>query len=108
VDLRATNLRLIASKQLATLQLAAGIGWDRYTGGADVELRGDAGPLVELELRESRTMAFVNAGLDLAAVSIVGEAGYQGGRDQELTTEFEDYDTTDGQFFAGVGLRVGF
>ena len=108
IGLRATNLRLIASKQLAALQLAAGIGWDRYTGDADVELSSGPDPLVVLQLRESRTMAFVNAGLELAALSIVGEAGHQGGRDQELTTDFEDFDTTDGKLFAGVGLRVGF
>ena len=108
VDLQATNLRLVASKQLAALQLAAGIGWDRYTGDADVQLRGASEPAASLGLEESRTLAFINAGLDLAAVSLVGEAGYQSGRDQELATEFADYDTTDGKFFAGFGLRLDF
>jgi hypothetical protein len=108
VDLRATNLRVVASKQLAAFQLAAGLGWDRYTGDADVRLREGPDAPIEIELEESRTLAFVNAGLDLAAVSIVGEAGYQGGRDQGLSTDFEDYDTTSGKFFAGLGLRLGF
>jgi hypothetical protein len=108
VDLQATNLRLVASKQLAALQLAAGVGWDRYTGDAEIQLRSGPDPLVAIELRQSRTLAFINAGLDLAAISIIGEAGYQGGRDQELSTEFEDYDTTDGTFFAGLGLRLSF
>lgn len=108
VDLEATNLRLVASKQFATLQLAAGVGWDRYTGEADVVLRGEPGQAIAVELKESRTLAFVNVGLDLAAVSLVGEAGYQGGRDQELSTDFENYDTTSGKFFAGLGLRLGF
>jgi hypothetical protein len=108
VDLRATNVRLVAGKQLAAFQLAAGLGWDRYTGDADVRLRESPDLPIEIELKESRTLAFVNAGIDLAAVSIVGEAGYQGGRDQELSTDFEDYDTTSGKFFAGLGLRLGF
>ena len=108
VDLQATNLRLVASKQLAAFQLAAGLGWDRYTGDADVQLRERPDTPIEVELKESRTLAFVNVGVDLAAVSIVGEAGYQGGRDQELSTDFEDYDTTSGKFFAGLGLRLGF
>ena len=108
VDLQATNLRLVASKQLAAFQLAAGIGWDRYTGDADVQLRGASQPSVSLDLEESRTLAFINAGLDLTAVSLVGEAGYQSGRDQELSTEFADYDTTGGKFFAGFGLRLDF
>lgn len=108
VDLRATNLRLVASKQLAALQLAAGVGWDRYTGDAEIRLRDGPDPIVDLELRESRTLAFINAGVDLATVSLVGEAGYQSGRDQELSTEFEDSDITDGKFFAGLGLRLNF
>jgi hypothetical protein len=108
VDLQATNLRLVASKQFAALQLAAGIGWDRYTGDAEIQLRDQPGTALEVALKESRTLAFLNAGLDLAAVSIVGEAGYQSGRDQELSTDFEDFDTKSGEFFAGLGLRVGF
>lgn len=108
VDLEATNLRLVASKQLAALQLAAGIGWDRYTGDARVQLRGATEPSVGVALKESRTLAFLNVGLDLAAASLVGEAGYQSGRDEELSTDFEDYDTTDGKFFAGLGLRLSF
>ena len=30
------------------------------------------------------------------------------GKDQNLSTDFEDFDTTTGKFFAGLGLRVGF
>jgi hypothetical protein len=106
VDLQATNLRLVASKQFAALQLAAGIGWDRYTGDAEIRLRDQPGAALELGLKESRTLAFLNAGLDLAAFSIVGEAGYQSGRDQELSTDFEGFESKSGQFFAGLGLRL--
>ena len=108
LDLDVTNLRLVAGKQLAAFQLAAGIGWDRYTGDAEIRLRGSADAAVSVELKQSRTLAFINAGVDLAAVSVIGEAGYQSGRDQELSTNFEDYDTTDGKFFAGLGLRLSF
>ena len=61
-----------------------------------------------MHLKESRTLAFLSAGLDLAALAVVGEAGYQSGRDQELSTDFEGFDTTSGKFFAGLGLRVDF
>ena len=107
VDLQATNLRLIASKQFAALQVAGGVGWDRYTGDAEVRLREQPGTGLGMELKESRAMAFLNAGLELAPLSIVGEAGYQSGRDRELSTDFEDFDTGSGKFFAGFGLRVG-
>lgn len=106
IDLQATNLRLVASKRFAALQLAGGIGWDRYTGDAGIELRGQSGSALALELKESRTLVFLNAGLDLAAFSVVGELGYQSGRDTELGTDFEDFDSTSGTLFAGLGLRL--
>lgn len=112
VDLHAFNVRLVASKQLATLALAAGVGWDRYTGDATIVVRDQATlaelPQIDLGLKQSRILAFLDAGLDLAALKLVGEAGYQGGKDQKLTTDFENVDTTKGKFFAGFGLRVSF
>ena len=39
VDLHATNLRLVASKQLVFFDLAAGLGWDKYTGDATIRFR---------------------------------------------------------------------
>jgi hypothetical protein len=113
VDLRATNLRLVASKQVAILDLAAGLGWDKYTGHALVSLdagggAGSGSAAVPIELSNSRASAFVNAGFNVAVVRLVAEGGYLGGKDQKLSTDFEDFDTTKGKFFAGLGLRVGF
>jgi hypothetical protein len=110
VDLHATNLRIVASKRLLLLDLAAGLGWDRYTGDATIQfthlLTGTQ--TVDVKLKNSRTMVFANAGLNMGVVKLTGEAGYQGGKDQELSTDFENFDTTKGKFFAGLGLRVGF
>jgi hypothetical protein len=112
VNLHATNLRLLASKQVAAFELAAGLGWDKYTGDADIQFRDPITsllqPEIDLDLSQSRALAFLNAGVGLAALRLVGEVGYQTGKDQELTTEFENFDTTEGKFFAGAGLRVGF
>lgn len=112
VDLHATNLRLVASKRLLLFDLAGGFGWDKYTGDAVIRFRdpitGIPQPAVPVELDNSRVLTFVNAGMSLSVVRLTGEVGYQGGRDQHLSTEFEDFDTTMGKFFAGLGLRVGF
>jgi hypothetical protein len=108
VNLRATNLRLVASKQLTALDLAAGLGWDKYTGDALIGVDAALGaPAVPVELSNSRVLVFANVGLALGVAHLVAEGGYLGGRNQELTTDFEDVDTTDGQLFAGLGLRVG-
>jgi hypothetical protein len=112
LDLHATNLRLVASKQLLILGLAAGLGWDKYTGDAVIRFRDPITltpqPDIPVELNSSRGMAFVNAGLNLSLIKLTGEVGYQTGKDQNLSTDFEDFDTTKGKFFAGLGLRVGF
>lgn len=111
VDLQATNLRLVASKHLAALEVAAGIGWDRYTGDAVIQFRDPLTealePAIALELRQSRALLFLDAGLDLRALSLVGEVGYQTGKDQKLSTDFEDFDSTGGRVFGSLGVQVG-
>lgn len=112
VDLHATNVRLIASKQIAVLDLAAGLGWDKYTGDAIIQFRDPITlalqPNIPVDLNNSRVLGFLNAGLSMSMVRLTGEVGYQGGKDQNLSTDFEDFDTTQGKFFAGLGLRVSF
>ena len=62
-----------------------------------------------IELSSSRVIGFVNAGLEpVGLAKLTREVGYQSGKDQNLITDFEDFDTTQGKFFAGLGLRVGF
>ncbi len=111
-DLNATNLRLVASKQVAVFDFAAGLGWDKYTGDAEIQFRDPTTSLVQpeiaFELDQSRALLFLDAGLSLAAFKLVGGVGYQTGKNQELSADFEDFDTTKGRFFAGLGLRVGF
>lgn len=112
VDLHATNLRLVASKNLLFLDMAAGLGWDKYTGDAVIRFRDPITsvqqPDVPVKLNSSRVLGFLNAGMNLSVVRLTGEVGYQGGKDQNLSTDFQDFDTTKGKFFAGLGLRVGF
>jgi hypothetical protein len=112
VDLHATNLRLVASKKLLVFDMAGGLGWDKYTGDAVIRFRdpisGITQPAVPVELENTRVLGFLNAGMSLSVMRLTAEVGYQGGKDQELVTEFEDFDTTKGKFFAGLGLRVGF
>jgi hypothetical protein len=112
VDLHATNLRLVASKHLLVFDLAGGFGWDKYTGDAVIQFRdpitGIPQPSVAVELDNSRVLTFLNAGMSMSVVRLTAEVGYQGGKDQNLSTQFEDFDTTKGKFFAGLGLRVGF
>lgn len=111
VNLHAANLRLVAGKTLAIVTVAGGLGWDKYTGNALIQVRPSVPAVpatdVPIKLNTSRATFFVDAGLNLALLKVVGEAGYQTGKDQKLSTDFEDFDTHKGKFYAGLGLRVG-
>lgn len=112
VDLQATNLRVVASTRIIFINVAAGLGWDKYTGDAQILFRepltGIPQPPIDIELDNSRTMMFLDALLDFPIFKIAGEIGYQAGKDQDLPTDFEGIDDTKGKLFGSVGIRFGF
>jgi hypothetical protein len=50
---------------------------------------------------------FVNAGLDVGFLKVIGEIGRQSGKDQGLETVFAGFDDAAGTTFYSVGLRMG-
>lgn len=112
VDLDATNLRAVASMRLLILNVAAGLGWDKYTGDATVIFRDPLSqlpaPPINIKLDNTRTMVFADAVLDFPVVKIAAEIGYQAGKDQHLSTNFDGVDTTKGHLFGGAGIRLSF
>src|SRR3989449_1502958 len=109
-DLNATNVRAAASLRLLFLDVAAGVGWDRYSSRAEVAFNDPTQPTnpqrIALDLHDTREVLFLHAGLDLATAKLVGEIGYQTGKDQHLTTNFTSFDPKAGHVFGGLGLRV--
>lgn len=111
VDLHATNLRAIAGYHLAIFNVGAGVGWDKYTGTADIAFTPTVGPaqnLNDIELDNTRTMAFLTTAVDLPIVKIGMEAGYQFGGDQNLATTFTGNDPSNRRLFVGGGVRLTF
>ncbi len=111
-NLNAWNLRGTAGKRFGLLMLAAGAGWDHYSGRANGAYNVSALPggqgTVTLPLDQSRWMGFMDAGLALGKFRLTGEIGYQFGVDQHLSTTFEGYDDTAGSTFYNLGLQLGF
>ena len=112
LDLHATNLRAVAGYKLAVLNVGAGIGWDKYTGTADIGFVTNGGAtsvaINGIKLDNTRTMAFLTAALDLPVFKIGAEAGYQFGKDQALSTTFAGNNPKDKRLFAGAGIRLAF
>lgn len=109
-DLKADNYRIEAGWRFVLLDLAAGLGIDHYTSTAHIRFHDTATSTrtVTLDLANTRQVLFLNAGLSLAVVKLVGELGYQTGKDQKLTTNFSGFDPKAGHVFGGIGIRFGF
>ena len=111
VNLVAWNIRATAGKRFGLLMVAGGAGWSRYTGKANAAYNVGIGPgeqgTILVDLAQTRWMAFVDAGVDLKVVKVVGEIGRQFGVDQGLTTTFDGYNDAGGTTFYSLGLRFG-
>jgi hypothetical protein len=106
------NLRAVAGYELGLLSVAAGLGWDSYTGDATSTFRdpftNTVQPPIAISLDQDRTMAFADAALKLGFFKIAAEGGYQFGKTQQLATTFEQNNPADSRFFANFGLIFGF
>ena len=109
-DLRATNIRLVAAMHILLLDVAAGVGLDQYTSTAHVSYYNSLASTTTdtIKLDNKRSVLFVDAGMNLLAVKLVGELGYQTGKDQDLTTTYQGFDPKAGHVFGGIGIRVSF
>jgi hypothetical protein len=90
-----TNFRLTAGTTFSAFAVA---GYDAGLAGFRT---------ISLDLSQSRMLYFLNTGLDLGLVTLVGEVGHPSGKNQNPETEFAGVDDTEGTTFYGVGLRVG-
>ncbi len=113
MDLTGDSYRAIAGWKLAAVDLAAGIGVDRYKStDTNIRFHDAVTPTsvrtVVINPTNTRALVFVNGGLSLAAVKLVGEIGLQAGKDQEYVTQFQDFDPKAAHAFGGIGIRFGF
>lgn len=110
VGIDVTNLRAVAGYGLGILDVGAGLGWDKYTGSADIEFTPTVGPTqsVSKDLDQTRTLAFIDAGLNLGILNVVAEGGYQFGKDLHLSTNFDNNDPKDNRLFGSAAIRFSF
>jgi len=113
MDLTGDSYRAIAGWKLAAVDLAAGIGVDRYKStDTNIRFHDAVTPTsvrtVVINPTNTRALVFVNGGLSLAAVKLVGEIGLQAGKDQQYVTQFQDFDPKAAHAFGGIGIRFGF
>jgi len=113
MDLTSDSYRAVAGWKLAVVDLAAGIGVDRYKSrDTNIRFHDAVTPTsvrtVVINPPNTRALVFVNGGLSLAVVKLVGEIGLQAGKDQSYFTQFSDFDPKAAHVFGGLGVRFGF
>lgn len=114
MDLDADGYRAVAGWKFVLVDLAAGFGLDHYRSN-NTNIRFYDNPASPTSARtvvinpsNTRALLFVNGGLSLAAVKLVGEVGLQAGKDQSYVTQFANFDPKAAHVFGGLGLRFGF
>ena len=113
MDLSSDSYRAVAGWKLAVVDLAAGIGVDRYKS-TDTNIRFYDGTsttnvrTVVINPTNTRAVVFVNGGFNFGVAKLVGELGLQAGKDQNYVTQFSDFDPKAAHAFGGIGFRFGF
>ncbi|HKO15115.1 MAG TPA: hypothetical protein VJU87_02695 [Gemmatimonadaceae bacterium] len=106
---KTTAWRLMASKSLILLNVAAGVGQDKYDSGAEVtaSVNGYAPRTVNMKQSLTRTNYFADLSMNFILFKVVGEVGMvQGGKIPTYNTFDKPADNS--RLYGSLGLRAGF
>ena len=119
IDVGTDSYRLVASKSLLMLGLAAGVGQDRYsstaTGSGNVAARGVAGigtPAealgpISMQQKLTRTTYFVDATLNFPVIKLIGEIGRTNSVNIPTYNSFAGAAPGSAQTYGALGVRFG-
>jgi hypothetical protein len=101
--------RVVVSKSLMLLGLAAGIGQDRYSESAQVRATSGAAtsPVVSFDESINRTNYFLDVSLNLPILKLIGEVGQVTGGSVETYNEFTTGSADKSRTYGSLGLRIG-
>ncbi len=111
-NLAATEYRASLGKRFGPLDLGAGAGWTDYNADASIvfvnPVTSATEPPIAFTVEDSRVVGFIDGGLAIGTFYLIGEAGYQRGKDLNLVTAFTSNDPQEKRLFGSLGLRFGF
>ncbi|BAH38512.1 MAG TPA: hypothetical protein DGD08_03000 [Gemmatimonas aurantiaca] len=119
IAITSNTWRLVASKRIAIVGLAAGIGRDEIDGTSSMDgvvnesvgsatLR-SAVNLSDVRTRSKRNTAFLNASFGISAVRVVGEYGWSSaGTIEQTVNQFGGRRANEAYRYASMGLTVRF
>ena len=118
LSLKTKAWRLVASKSLLFLGLAAGFGQDKYDASTDIGAHvaartappspaGNAGP-VSISQSLTRTNVFADLTMNLLLLKLTGEIGQVSGGTINTFNTFSGKQAADSRIYGSVGARFGF
>ena len=118
LKLKTKAWRVVASKSLLFIGLAAGVGQDKYESstdvGAHVSARAvpptpahNAGP-ISISQEITRTNVFANLSMNLLLLKLTGEIGQVSGGTINTFNTFSGKQAADSRIYGSVGARFGF
>ena len=109
-----TAWRLVASKSLILLNVAAGVGQDKYDSKADVNASVSFGPFtgsrpsaVRMEQNLTRTSYFADLSMNLLVLKLIGEVGMVSGGTVTTYNKF-DRPADKSRLYGSIGARLDF
>ena len=108
-QVKTSAYRVVASKSLMVLGLAAGVGQDRYDQSALVQATSGvlSSAVVPLEQKLTRTNYFLDVSLNLPVIKFIGEVGRVTGGTVDTFNEFQTGRADKARTYGSVGIRIG-
>lgn len=114
LDVKTTAWRVVASKNLILINLAAGVGQDTYDASTSVQASVSSTPIgnvrsdaIAMSQKLTRTNYFADLTLNMFVAKIIGEVGMVSGGTVNTYNQF-DSAPDKSRLFGSVGVRVGF
>jgi len=106
---KTSAFRVVASKSLMLVGIAAGIGQDRYSESAQVRATSGtiASSVVSFDQNLNRTNYFLDLSLNLPIFKLIGEVGQVTGGTVETYNEFTTGRADKSHTYGSLGFRIG-
>ncbi|HSM62294.1 MAG TPA: hypothetical protein VK849_15905 [Longimicrobiales bacterium] len=108
VDPSVTSLRATVGKDLLSVGVLAGFGWERYGGEASIqaELDGGLAEASSSSFEGSRTLWFGGASMNFLILQLSGELGWATGFDRVPEYLGAPFDPTSGTLYGSLAFRL--
>ncbi len=108
VDPAVTSIRATVGKDLLSIGVLGGIGWDRYSGHATIRAASDGGPVLANvdSFKSSRRLIFGGAAMNFLVLQMSGEIGWAQGFHAVEGYSYKPFDPTSGTWYGSIAFRL--